>query len=118
MKVAQIYGTAEIEEMYNCGFGFNRSYAQLFENSAMRISGLDQDGEIRVFELFDHPFFVATQYQPERRALEGKRHPLITAFVNAVGQVAVGQPHVIGVTRAGLEAARRQGRVGGESVSS
>jgi len=58
----------------------------------MRISGLDQDGEIRVIELFDHPFFVATQYQPERRALEGKRHPLVTAFVNAVGQAAVRQP--------------------------
>jgi CTP synthase (UTP-ammonia lyase) len=91
-KVAQICGTTEIEEIYNCGFGFNRGCAQLFDNSAIRISGLDQDGEIRVIELFDHPFFVATQYQPERRALEGKRHPLVTAFVSAVGQVAVGQP--------------------------
>jgi len=57
----------------------------------MRISGLDQDGEIRVVELLDHPFFVATQYQPERRVLEGKRHPLITAFVNAVDQAAAGR---------------------------
>jgi CTP synthase (UTP-ammonia lyase) len=83
-KTAVIYGANEIEEIYNCGFGFNRECAALFENSLMKIAGVDQAGEIRVIELLDHPFFVATQYQPERSALTGKQHPLISAFVDAV----------------------------------
>jgi CTP synthase (UTP-ammonia lyase) len=36
-------------------------------------------------ELPGHPFFVATLYQPERAALQGAEHPLVTAFVAAAG---------------------------------
>lgn len=82
-KIAAIYGTTEIEEIYNCGFGFNRECADLLKNTAMKVAGVDEAGEIRVVEIPDHPFFVATQYQPERSALAGNRHPLIGAFVLA-----------------------------------
>jgi CTP synthase (UTP-ammonia lyase) len=30
-----------------------------------------------------HPFFFATLYQPERSALEGRKHPLIAAYLHA-----------------------------------
>lgn len=36
-------------------------------------------------ELAGHPFFVATLFQPERAALRGVEHPLVTAFVAAAG---------------------------------
>jgi len=40
-------------------------------------------GEARTLELPAHPFFFATLFQPERSALAGRSHPLVTAFVAA-----------------------------------
>jgi CTP synthase (UTP-ammonia lyase) len=34
-------------------------------------------------ELVGHPFFIATLFQPERSALRGIEHSLVTAFVAA-----------------------------------
>jgi CTP synthase (UTP-ammonia lyase) len=45
---------------------------------------LDAAGEVRAVELESHPFFVATLFQPERKALEGKMPPLVLAFVKAL----------------------------------
>jgi CTP synthase (UTP-ammonia lyase) len=44
----------------------------------------DEAGEVRAVELTGHPFFLATLYQPERSALRGEGHPLVSAFVAAV----------------------------------
>jgi len=83
-RVSKIYGRNEISEPFNCGFGPNPDYQHLFANGALRITGADADGVARVVELNDHPFFIATLFQPERSALKGVHHPLITAFVQAV----------------------------------
>ncbi len=61
----------------------NRQYVGAFEDSALRIVGHDEAGEPRVIELQEHPFFVATLFQPERAALRGQIHPLINGFVAA-----------------------------------
>jgi len=50
------------------------------------VSAWDQDGDPRAVELRDHPFFIGTAFQPERSALRGENHPLITAFVRAAAQ--------------------------------
>jgi CTP synthase (UTP-ammonia lyase) len=39
--------------------------------------------EVRGVELADHPFFVATLFQPERSALRRITPPLVKAFVRA-----------------------------------
>jgi CTP synthase (UTP-ammonia lyase) len=39
--------------------------------------------EIRVLELPDHPFFVATLYVPQTRSRLGAPHPLVASFVEA-----------------------------------
>ena len=82
-RVRQIYGRAEISETYHCNFGLNRSYETRL-NGALQFSGRDDAGEVRVLELPQHPFFVATLFQPERSALRGEVHPLIRAFLQAV----------------------------------
>ena len=41
------------------------------------------DGDLRAVELLDHPFFVATLFQPERAALQGTLPPLVRALVDA-----------------------------------
>jgi CTP synthase (UTP-ammonia lyase) len=80
---SRIYGREEALEEYNCGFGLNPAYRDLIQTSALHISGVDSEGEARVIELADHPFFLATLYQPERAARDGRAHPLVNAFVRA-----------------------------------
>ena len=78
-----IYGRSEISEPFNCGFGLNPEHEQLFRNTKLKITGRGDDGSARVVELDDHPFFIATLFQPERSAFKGIPHPLIAAFLEA-----------------------------------
>jgi CTP synthase (UTP-ammonia lyase) len=78
-------GTAEILESYHCNYGLNPACQDLFKSrKSFRISGQDTAGEPRVIELRDHPFFMATLFQPERSALRGHVHPLVSAFLQAI----------------------------------
>ena len=77
------YGRSEISEPFNCGFGLNPEHEQLFRNTQLQITGTGDDGSARVVELHDHPFFIATLFQPERSAFNGVSHPLIVAFLKA-----------------------------------
>jgi len=52
---------------------------QLVDNSAIRISGLDKNGEIRVMN-FDNPVLSRPQYQTERRAWRSKRTRYFTSL--------------------------------------
>jgi CTP synthase (UTP-ammonia lyase) len=82
-RIRAIYGEDTIGEAYNCRYGLNPAYQARLTDGALRITGVDADGEVRVVELTTHPFFIATLFQPERAALAGRAHPLIQAFVQA-----------------------------------
>jgi CTP synthase (UTP-ammonia lyase) len=88
-RVAGIYGTENAEEDYYCNFGVNPDKVPLLRRSALRISGSDAEGEIRVIELSDHPFFLGTLFVPQLRSTPTDPHPLVTAFVQAVVGVTV-----------------------------
>ena len=47
----------------------------------MRVAGVDGAGEVRIVELDDHPFYIATLFQPELAVFTGVAHPLIKAFL-------------------------------------
>lgn len=82
-RIAKAYGTEETQERYRCRYGLRKELeAQIFAGP-LKVSGYDYDEEIRAMELEGHPFFVATLFQPERAALEGKTPPLVKAFVLA-----------------------------------
>jgi len=81
--LARIHGTTRVTETYHCSYGIAPNFVNLFDDSALRVTGVDVDGEPRAFELVSHPFFIGTAYQPERSALSGQPHPLINAFVAA-----------------------------------
>lgn len=77
---------AEIEEGYHCSYGFNPAYVDpLFANGDLQATAHDLAGAVRGVELRGHPFFVATLFQSERRALHGEMPPLVKAFVGACG---------------------------------
>ena len=83
-RLRDIYGTTEIRETYRCSYGINPDYLSRLVQGGLRVGVVGPNGEPRGFELPAHPFFFATLYQPERSALRGERHPLITEFVAAV----------------------------------
>jgi len=45
---------------------------------------LDDAGDVRGIELDGHPFFIATLFQHERAALQGRLPPLVRAFVQVM----------------------------------
>ncbi|HHR1150854.1 TPA: CTP synthase C-terminal region-related (seleno)protein [Klebsiella aerogenes] len=84
--IARAYGRDSIEEGYHCNYGIAESFAHELEQGALRVTGWDENGEIRAVELTTHPFFVATLFQHERNALEGRPAPLVQAFLHAARQ--------------------------------
>lgn len=84
-RVEDIYGRGEISEPYGiCNYGPNPFYIDRLEAAGFQVSGTDLNGEIRIMELIGHPFFIGTLFQPERSALQGLVHPLITEFIRSV----------------------------------
>lgn len=80
----RLYGTDCVEEGYRCSYGLNPAFApSIRDQDDFRIEGTDDAGDIRIVRLLDHPFFLATLFQPERSSLKGLVHPLIRAFVCA-----------------------------------
>jgi CTP synthase (UTP-ammonia lyase) len=85
-RAREIYAADTVEEEYNCGFGLNPEYKAQLEESGVRIGGVDIEGDARIFEFPNHPFSLATLFQPERYSLEGKTHPLVVAYLQAAMQ--------------------------------
>jgi CTP synthase (UTP-ammonia lyase) len=80
-------GELEIQEQYYCNFGLNDAYRAQLQDGGFRITGVDADGDARVFELADHPFYVATLFVPQMRSKPGRPHPVVTRFVAAAASV-------------------------------
>lgn len=96
-RVSAIYGRNPTMESYQCNFGFNRRYQAILDNARLRVTGVDENGEPRVVELDNHPFFMATLFQPELSAFQGAPHPLVAAFLQAaVDERMNKEPQVIG----------------------
>jgi CTP synthase (UTP-ammonia lyase) len=83
-QLDRIFAGQVAHEGYHCNYGPNPAYRARFELAGLRFTGFDTEGQIRAIELPGHPFFIGTLFQPERSALEDRRHPLIEAFVRAV----------------------------------
>jgi len=79
-RIASAYGVEETSEGYRCRYGLNPQFQSALVAGPLRAAADDDTGEIRAIELDDHPFFVATLFQPERAALRGEPAPLVVAF--------------------------------------
>ncbi len=83
-QVADIYGATSAQEHYYCNFGVNPDYVPLLKRGPLRVSGSDAEGEVRVVEHSDHPFFIGTLFVPQQRSTSQRAHHLVTAFMKAV----------------------------------
>jgi len=82
-RVAAIYRSLTAKERYYCNFGINPDCVEVLKEGPMQFTGTDPDGELRVLELPDHPFFMGTLYVPQARSSAAKPHPLVTEFLKA-----------------------------------
>jgi CTP synthase (UTP-ammonia lyase) len=82
--LARAYGAPSAREGYHCRYGMNPAFRDELAHGPLRIAATDELGDVRAVELTDHPFFVATLFQPERAALEGRPPPIAVAFVRAM----------------------------------
>ncbi|MGI8602308.1 MAG: CTP synthase C-terminal region-related (seleno)protein [Verrucomicrobiales bacterium] len=81
--VARLYGRLNAEEEYFCNFGVNPDYVNVLRSGALQIVGSDDEGEARVVELAEHPFFIGTLFIPQLRSLGTAAHPLVSGFIKA-----------------------------------
>ncbi len=90
-QVATIYGALKVIEQYYCNFGVNPKCIPLLKGSLLKITGSDSEGEVRVVELPNHPFFIGTLFVPQAQSTSVTPHPLVTAFLKAVVETAAQQ---------------------------
>jgi CTP synthase (UTP-ammonia lyase) len=83
-RVRRAYGVERITEGYHCSFGLNPEFEPRLLANGFRAAARDAEGQLRAVELIAHPFYVATLFQHERRALRGENPPLVNAFVAAM----------------------------------
>ena len=81
--LARAYAGPTAPTVYRCRYGMNPEFRAALTAGPMRGVAEDEAGELRAVELDGHPFFVATLWQPEREALDGRRVPLAEALVAA-----------------------------------
>jgi CTP synthase (UTP-ammonia lyase) len=55
------------------------------------VSGIGEDGTIRIVEIADHPFFIATLFLPQKHSTPERPHPLLIGFAAAVATQAQGR---------------------------
>ena len=61
----RVYGQKEIVEEFRCNYGLNPEYGDKIGAGGLKISGVDSNGEVRIVELPDHRFFMATLFLPQ-----------------------------------------------------
>jgi CTP synthase (UTP-ammonia lyase) len=80
--ISTITGETSAVVHYNCSFGLNPAHTGRLEQHGMRFTAHDEEGAVRAAELPDHPFYLATLFQPE--LAEEVPHPIIRAFAETL----------------------------------
>jgi CTP synthase (UTP-ammonia lyase) len=70
-------------EQFFCNYGLNPVFRNEVNKGMLSITGVDPEGEVRIVEFSDHPFYVATLFLPQVGSKPGSPHPLILAYLKA-----------------------------------
>lgn len=79
----RIMGAERTVERYLCSYGLDAAYLDVLTAHGVVVGGVDDDGEVRLAELADHPFFLISLFQPSLAGDGSRPHPLIVAFAAA-----------------------------------
>lgn len=82
-KLKELYGCEYIVERHRHRYEFSDKYANLFRNSNMLISGINEINKlVEVIELNNHRYYIGCQYHPEFKSRFNKPHPLFVGLLN------------------------------------
>jgi CTP synthase (UTP-ammonia lyase) len=81
--LAKLYGTERVVEFTTCSYGLSPALQHIADEHGMRIAATDATGEVRAIERVDHPFFVATLYQPQLQSAPGAPHAVFLGLLDA-----------------------------------
>ena len=79
----QAYRQEEVTEQFHCNYGLNPQFHGRVDMGQLKITGVDLEGEARIVELSDRPFYVATLFLPQISSTPERPHPLIVAYLRA-----------------------------------
>jgi CTP synthase (UTP-ammonia lyase) len=83
-RLAALHGGAtSVKESTTCSYGLAPTWQHIAGTGGMAIAATDDSGEVRAVERPDHPFFLATLYQPQLRSRPGRPHPVWLGFLTA-----------------------------------
>jgi len=83
-KVAEVYGTTEIEERHRHRYEVDARYREQLEACGLKFSGLSPDGKLpEIVEVEGHPWYIGVQFHPELKSKPFAPHPLFASFVRA-----------------------------------
>ena len=72
-----------IRERYFCNYEMSREFVPRFEAAGLKVGAYGPQGEPRLVEMENHPFFIAMLFQPQLSSTPQRPHPLVMAFVRA-----------------------------------
>ncbi|MEC8795133.1 MAG: CTP synthase [Pseudomonadota bacterium] len=88
-KVAEVYGSTEIEERHRHRYEVDIKYREALEEKGMVFSGLSPDGRLpEIVEWKDHPWVIGVQFHPELKSKPFEPHPLFADFVRAARDIS------------------------------
>ncbi|AJE48230.1 CTP synthase [Celeribacter indicus] len=83
-KVADVYGTTEIEERHRHRYEVDIKYREKLESCGLVFSGMSPDGRLpEIVEVKDHPWYIGVQFHPELKSKPFAPAPLFRDFVRA-----------------------------------
>lgn len=85
-RLARICGNEPFEGFHWCGYGLAEGYVPLLTKHGVTVGAYAADAGVEAIELGDrdHPFFVATAFQPQvGTSATGSLHPVLLAFLAA-----------------------------------
>lgn len=87
-KAAKLYGKELVSERHRHRYEFNGKYYDKFEKEGMIFAGMNPESKlIESIELKDHPYFLATIFEPEYKSRPNKPHPLFLGLMNTAKSV-------------------------------
>jgi CTP synthase (UTP-ammonia lyase) len=78
------FGTDTTVEDYFCSYGVAPELLPELVATGLHIAATDAEGDVRLMERRDHPFFVGTLFMPQTRSTKERPHPILRAFEEAI----------------------------------
>lgn len=79
----RLLGSRGTQERFHCDYGPVTDLLPRLREHGLRFTGHDTDGQPRIAELPEHPFFLATLFQPELAGDGSVPHPYIRGLAEA-----------------------------------